>query len=258
MVLDQLASYQEKMLLLRTRLQKALFYPSIVLIVALFISMGLILFIVPQFEQLFRNVGANLPWLTRWVIYCAEIIKNQGIKIILILCSILLMIYFLTKRYIIVKLFFEKLALKIPVWGLLQRQAIMSRVTRTLAMTCHASVPLVDALLISADVAGQSIYRFAMLRVREAVMKGETLAHALQATRQFSSLIIQMVRVGEQAGALDKMLIKTADWLDQQIDYTVTTLSQLLEPFIMIFLGVLIGGLVLAMYLPVFQLGTVI
>jgi type IV pilus assembly protein PilC len=257
-VLTQVCIYQEKSQQLTARIKKALFYPITVLSVAMIITVGLLLFIVPQFEQLFASFGATLPWFTRMVLAIAACIKQDSGWFLFSLFMITIICYHLAKKFPAMSACLEKIKLGLPLFGRIQLQAITARFTRTLAMTTHAGLPLLASLSLSARVTNHQQFAVAIDAVRNAVACGETLAQALLKSQRFSPLVIEMVHVGEQSGQLSEMLQHVALWYEAQIDETVAMLSQCLEPAIMLILGIVIGCLVLAMYLPVFQLGNVV
>jgi len=232
-VLENIAVYQEKIAQLKASLIKALIYPVVVLITACLITLGLLFFIIPQFERLFESFGASLPLLTRAVIVFSEILKNN----FFIFSGLILILGF-----IVVKKF-----LLIPPVKKIHQKFMAAQMTRTLSMLLKAGVPLANALkFVSAPV------------LHEKIMRGEMLSNALQSQPEFSAMMIQMVRVGEESGMLSEMLLRIAVITEAGIDQTLARFTQWLEPAIMIFMGVVIGGLVMAMYLPVFQLGSVV
>lgn len=258
LVVDQVASYQENMGLLKKRIQSALFYPAMVLILSVVIVIGLMLFIVPQFEQLFASFGATLPWLTLVVLNGATCLENHGLKFLAVFLVFIITLIILKNYNVVVARTFSWWSLKLPIFGQLRQQMITAKAARTLAMACQAGLTVVEALKITAKTITQYHYQCALAQISQSVMKGDTLAQAIQHTQLFSPLMVQMVGVGEQAGTLNVMLIKVAEWNEIQIDQMIANLNHLLEPALMIFLGLFVGGLVIAMYLPVFQLGKVI
>lgn len=258
LVLERMAIYQEKIQQLKAKIRKALLYPCVVLSVALIVSIGLLLFIVPQFEQLFKSFGATLPWLTQVVMHAAEFLQHKGVYLLFFLLLFIAINIYAYKNYLPFKQCVGKIILKIPLYGMLLHKTITARILRTLAITYHAGVPLVDALKISSETANHYLYQQAIITASQRVSAGEQLHSALQKNALFPALVIQMIAVGEESRALNQMLEKVSDIYEEEVDYKVNNLSTLLEPFIMVLLGIIVGGLVIAMYLPVFRLGSVV
>ncbi|HEV2614500.1 MAG TPA: type II secretion system F family protein [Gammaproteobacteria bacterium] len=235
-ILNNLADYHDKITEFKSRVIKAIFYPIVVFVIAILISTALLLFIVPQFESLFVSMGAELPFLTRLVIGISNLIKNYWYLIIFVVLGFGGLVYFQAKKL-----------LHLPLISKINNKIIIARLARTLAILLDAGVPLVDALYLMSELAA-----------REQILRGEMLSNALQSTGRFSPLMIQMIKVGEASGKLSHMLSRVAVITETEIDAVLSKVTQLLEPCIMIFMGVFIGGLVIAMYLPVFQLGRVV
>jgi type IV pilus assembly protein PilC len=235
-VLNNLADYQEKIAGFKSKVLKALFYPVVVFVIAILITVALLLFVVPQFENLFVSMGAELPGLTRIVLGVSSIIKNYGFIIFIIILLIFGLIYYYAHKI-----------LNWPIINKFRNKIAITNMTRTLSMLIDAGVPLVDGLYLLSE--GD---------IREQILRGEMLSNALQSTGRFSPLMIQMIKVGEASGTLSAMLSRVAFIAETEIDAVLSRVTQLLEPCIMIFMGVFIGGLVIAMYLPVFQLGRVV
>jgi len=257
-MLDKVATYKEKTESIKGKIKKALFYPAAVLVVAFLVTAGLLIFVIPQFESLFQGFGADLPALTRLVIQLSEIFQAYwwlmfgGIGI-----SIWLVLYFRNNSskfaYAI-----DQISLKIPVIGNVLKNAAIARFSRTLAITFAAGLPLVDALRSVAGATGNILYANATDSIRENVSSGQQMHVAMKSTRLFPNMVIQMISIGEESGSLEEMLSKTADFYEEDVDNAVDALSSLLEPLIMVVLGGLIGSLVIAMYLPIFKLGSVV
>lgn len=257
-MLDNVASYKEKIETIKKKIKKALTYPIAVLVIAFLVSAGLLVFVVPQFEELFRGFGADLPALTRMVIDASEFFQAYWY---VIFGSIALFIY----TFIYLKIHspsftqnLDKLSLKVPVIGMILEKAAIARFARTLSITFAAGLPLVDALKSVAGATGNIIYAQATHKIREQVSTGQQMQNALSNTKLFPNMVVQMVAIGEESGSLEKMLSKVADFYEEEVDNAVDSLSSLLEPIIMTILGVLVGGLVVAMYLPIFKLGSVV
>ena len=235
-VLNDLADYQERMTEFKSRVIKAIFYPAVVFIVAMIITVALLLFIVPQFENLFTSMGAELPALTRTVIVISNSIKNYWWLLLIMITIMSLVIYY----------YAEKL-LQLPLVRKIQNKIYISRFSRTLSILLTSGVPIVDGLFLMSEHP-----------VRDKILRGEMLSDALQSTGRFSTMMIQMIKVGEASGMLSQMLLRIAVITETELDAILSRFTQLLEPCIMIFMGIFIGGLVIAMYLPVFQLGRVV
>ncbi|WP_297527674.1 type II secretion system F family protein [Thiohalobacter sp.] len=257
-LLDKIATYKEKTEALKSKIKKALFYPTAVMIVAFIVTAILLIFVVPQFESVFRNFGADLPAFTRMVINLSEFMQKYwwavfgglGIAVYSILEG--------KRRSIRFNHFLDRLILKLPIVGEIMRKAAVARYARTLSTMFAAGVPLVEALESVAGATGNIVYGQAVLRMRDAVATGQQLQLAMQQTGLFPNMVVQMVAIGEESGSLDAMLAKVADFYEQEVDDAVDGLSSLLEPLIMAILGVLVGGLVVAMYLPIFKMGSVV
>ena len=257
-MLDKVATYKEKIESIKKKIKKALTYPMAVLVVAFLVTSGLLIFVVPQFESLFSSFGAHLPALTQGVIDMSNYFKAYWYIIFgTIGLSIYLFRYFLHHS----TSFAQKVdyyLLKIPVIGTIIEKATIARFTRTLAITFAAGLPLVEALKSVAGATGNILYVQATDKIRDDVSSGQTLQSSMEKTNLFPGMVVQMVAIGEESGTLEKMLSKVADYYEEAVDNDVDALSSLLEPIIMSILGVLVGGLVVAMYLPIFKLGSVV
>ena len=257
-MLDRLATYKEKIEALKSKVKKALSYPIAVLTVSFIVTGILLIKVVPQFAQTFSSFDAELPAFTRFVMQLSEWAQiNALFFLIMIACSLLSIkiIIARSKKMATAK---DRLLLRLPIIGNIIKQTIVARFARTLSTTFAAGVSLVESLETVAETAGNHIYRQAIKDIANEVISGQTLHQAIFMTHRFPSLLVQMVAIGEESGSLDEMLTKVADNYEQQVDNSVDSLTSLLEPFIMSFLGIVIGGLMIAMYLPIFKLGAVV
>jgi type IV pilus assembly protein PilC len=255
---EQIAFYQEKSATLKRKIQKALFYPITIIGIAFLVTAAMLIFIVPQFTALFTSFGAALPPATRFIIKLSEWLQHFGWSILLFFSALFILIRWFIKRSSVFAYKVDLFILKLPLIKNILTKAIIARFTRTLATTFAAGLPLADALQATASSANNKVYSHAILRMRERLIAGQTLQRALQETRLFPQLMIQMVTVGEESGTLETMLNKIASMFESDVDHVIDNLSNLLEPVIMIILGIVIGGLIIAMYLPIFKLGSVI
>lgn len=257
-LLDKVATYKEKTEALKSKIKKAMFYPIAVIVVAFIITAILLIFVIPKFQELFTGFGADLPALTLFVIKLSEVFQEQWY---LIFGGIGLAIYSFLQAKERSKPFretLEKMSLSIPIIGDILTKAAIARFARTLSTMFAAGVPLVEAMESVAGAVGNVIYREAVLRMRDDVATGTSLTSSMEQAEVFPNMVVQMCSIGEEAGSLDSMLGKVADFYEQEVDDAVDGLSSLLEPLIMAVLGVLIGGLVVAMYLPIFKMGQVV
>jgi type IV pilus assembly protein PilC len=257
-LLDKIATYKEKTEALKSKIKKALFYPTAVIVVAFIVTSILLIFVVPQFESLFQGFGADLPAFTRMVINLSGWMQSYWW---VVLFSVAGGIYGLSqarKRSPQFAHTLDRLSLKIPIIGEILTKAIIARYARTLSTMFAAGVPLVEAMQSVAGAAGNALYAEAILQMRDNVATGQQLQLSMSQTNLFPNMVVQMVAIGEESGSLDAMLSKVADFYEQEVDDAVDGLSSLLEPIIMAVLGVLVGGLIVAMYLPIFKMGSVI
>lgn len=257
-MLDRIATYKEKTEALKAKIKKALTYPIAVVIVAIVVTGILLVKVVPQFAQTFSGFGAELPAFTLFVLHLSELAQAYWLYILVIMIGAVFATKELSRRSPQFAYMIDKYILKLPIIGQIIYLSILARFARTLATTFAAGVPLIDALTSVAGAAGNKIYADAIIRVREDVSTGIQLNTALKVRGIFPTLLIQMAAIGEESGALDAMLDKVAVYYEEAVDNMVDTLTSLLEPIIMSVLGVLVGGLLIAMYLPIFQLGSVI
>ncbi|MCS4503813.1 Type II secretion system protein F [wastewater metagenome] len=257
-LLDKIASYKEKTESIKRKIRKALFYPAAVVCVAIGVTAILLIYVVPQFESLFRGFGADLPAFTRMVIDLSDFTRENWLFILIALVAAVIAAVQSYKRSPKFQHFLDRVVLRIPVIGPILHKAAIARFARTLSTMFAAGVPLVDALESVAGATGNSVYGNLVLRMREEVAQGQQLQWAADQTKMFPHMVVQMIAIGEEAGSLDTMLGKVAEFYEEEVDAAIDSLSSLLEPFIMVILGVLVGGLVIAMYLPIFKLGQVI
>ena len=253
-LLDKIATYKEKTESLKKKIKKALFYPAAVMIVAVVVTVILLIFVIPQFESLFAGFGADLPAFTRFVIDLSKGLQANGAYFAAIIGG---GVYFF-QRSRPLRESVDRFMLKMPVLGPILVKAAIARYARTLATMFAAGVPLVEALTSVAGATGNIVYENAVLKMRDEVATGNRLQRTMEATGLFPNMVNQMIAVGEESGSLDQMAGKVADFYEQEVDNAVDSMSSLLEPLIMAILGVLVGGLVIAMYLPIFKLGSVV
>lgn len=257
-IFDRIAIYKEKAEALKSKIKKAMFYPIAVLVIAAIVTSILLIFVVPQFAEIFGSFGAELPAFTLFVLGISEMMQKYWWLVL----GALIIFGFLVKKTYGNSLKFRTKAdgwiLKAPVIGNILNKAAVARFARTLSTTFAAGVPLIEALESAAGASGNEVYRNAIMHVREEVSSGTQMYLAMKQTDQFPEMVVQMVSIGEESGALDGMLEKVANIYEQEVDDAVDGLTALLEPMIMAVLGVVIGGLIIAMYLPIFQLGSII
>jgi type IV pilus assembly protein PilC len=257
-VLERLAAYKEKILAIKGKIKSALFYPLAIVVVAFVITAIIMIFVIPAFKQVFANFGADLPALTLMVIAASDFFVEYWWLIFGSIFGGFWFFFYTWKRSEKMQITMDHLLLRVPVFGDLIRKSSIARWTRTLSTTFAAGVPLVEALESVGGAAGNHVYLTATRRIQGEVATGSSLNSAMQGTDVFPNMVIQMVAIGEEAGSLDTMLSKVADYFEQEVDDAVAALSSLMEPMIMVVLGTLIGGLVIAMYLPIFKLGAVV
>ena len=257
-LLDKLATYLEKTESIKKKIKKALFYPTAVLVVAFAVTALLLYFVVPQFQSLFRGFGADLPVFTQLVINLSDFVQSNGLIILGVLIVAGVAFVEAKKRSPRFAHFLDRAALRIPVIGQILHKAAVARYARTLSTMFAAGVPLVEALESVSGATGNYVYQKAVLEMKEQVASGQQLQTAMRLTNLFPNMVVQMTAIGEESGSLDSMLAKVADFYEEEVDNMIDSLSSLLEPMIMVILGVLVGGLVVAMYLPIFQMGQVI
>lgn len=257
-VLDSIATYKENIETLKGKIKKALFYPATVIVVAILVSAILLIFVVPQFEQTFASFGAELPAFTQMIVGASRFMVNWWWAILSITVAALFGFIFAYKRSEAMQHSMDRMLLKIPVIGQIMHNAAIARFARTLATTFKAGVPLVEALESVAGATGNTVYERATLRIRDDVAVGYQMNMAMKQVNLFPHMVIQMTSIGEEAGALDTMLFKVADFYEEEVNNAVDALSSLIEPLIMIFIGIVVGGMVIGMYLPIFKIAATI
>ena len=257
-LLDKIATYKEKTEAIKKKIKKALTYPAAVLVVAFIVTTILLIFVIPSFEDLFKGFGADLPTFTRMVIDLSAFVRSQGVILALIIGGVIGAFLYFKKRSRAFRHFLDRIMLKVPVIGPIMQKASIARYARTLSTMFAAGVPLVEAMDSVAGATGNIVYEQGVLAIRDEVATGQRLQQAMENTDLFPNMVNQMIAVGEESGSLDDMSAKVADFYEEDVDNAVDNLSSLLEPMIMAILGVLVGGLVVAMYLPIFKLGAVV
>jgi type IV pilus assembly protein PilC len=257
-VLDTVATYKERMEAIKSKIKKALFYPMMVMVVALLVSMVLLLFVVPVFQQVFTDAGAALPAPTQVVISASKFMQAYWWLVIGVIVGSIVALVMAKNRSQKVAHFLDRVSLRLPIIGNILRQSAIARFARTLGVTFHAGVPLVEALDAVAGATGSVVYGDAVRQMRDDIAVGHQLQLAMRQTGLFPNMVVQMTAIGEESGALDSMLFKVAEFYEEEVNNAVDTLSTLLEPIIMVILGVIVGGMVISLYLPIFKLaGTV-
>ncbi len=256
-ILSRLAAFKEKAMALQKKIKGAMTYPSICLGISLVILVVILVFVVPVFSEMFEGFGSALPAPTQIVVNMSEGLQHYAIYIVI---SIALLIFIIKKIYATEKGRFkmDAMFLKAPVVGDLIRKVAVSKFTRTLGTMLQSGVPILDSLEVVGKTAGNKIIEQAVFRTRDAISEGRSIAEPLEETGVFPNMVVQMINVGESVGALDAMLEKIADFYDEEVDQAVENLTAMIEPFMMVFLGGMIGGLVVAMYLPIFKIATVL
>ena len=256
-LLAKIATYREKTQSIKSRIRKALFYPAAVTVVALLVTVILLVFVIPQFESLFAGFGAELPTLTRMVIAASDFVRTSGWTLGLLVAMSAVTIIQVARRLPRVRQWLQRAILRAPVIGSIVDMAATARYSRTLAITFAAGTPLVQALEPVARATGNIVYEGAVLNIRDEVATGQRLQQAMKMSGVFPTIATRMIGVGEESGALDAMAERVADFYEERLDNAVDGLTSLLEPLIMAVLGLIVGGLVVAMYLPVFRMGQV-
>lgn len=257
-VLDTIANYKENLETLKGKIKKALFYPAMTIAVAIIVSAILLIFVVPQFEETFKGFGAELPAFTQMIVGASRFMVGWWWAILLITVGAIFGGLFFFKRSPAFQHFVDRMILKVPVVGVIMHNSAIARFARTTAVTFKAGVPLVEALDTVAGATGNTVYEKAVHRMRDDVAVGYPMNMAMKQTALFPHMVIQMTAIGEEAGALDTMLFKVAEYYEQEVNNAVDALSSLIEPMIMVVIGVLVGGMVIGMYLPIFKLAATI
>lgn len=257
-LLDRLANYKEKIQAIKSKIKAALFYPASIVVVAFIIITVIMLFVIPAFKELFESFGADLPTPTLVVMAISDFFVNYWWAIFGILGGTIWFFFYTWKRSVSMQARMDRILLKVPVVGPIIRKATIARYARTLSTMFSAGVPLVEALESVAGACGNRVYYIATKNIQSEVSTGTSLTVAMQNTDVFPNMVIQMTSIGEESGSLDAMLNKVADFFEGEVDDSVAALSSLMEPIIMVVLGVIIGGLVVAMYMPIFEMGSVV
>jgi type IV pilus assembly protein PilC len=257
-ILDEIASYKERIESIKGKIKKAMYYPMAVIGVAIMVSAILLIYVIPQFEDIFSSFGSALPAFTVAIINTSRWLQSNGLYVLVGFIVFITVFIMAKKRSKPFAHFLDRISLKIPIIGDILEKSAIARFCRTLAITFAAGVPLVDALQIVAGATGNAVYNNASARIREDVAVGHQLQLAMQQTNIFPSMVIQMAAIGEEAGSLDEMLIKVAESYEEEVNNAVDALSSLLEPLIIVIIGVLVGGMVIGMYLPIFKMAAVI
>lgn len=257
-ILKRIATFLENTERLKGKIKRALIYPTIVISVAVIVTLILLLFVVPQFEAVFKSAGAQLPYFTRKVISISNFIRNNSIGIIIVGILAVWLFRFSLRRSEHLRERFDAFKLKIWVIGPVIRKGILARFTSTLAITLEAGLPIVESMTTMADVMSNILYKKAVLQIRDDLGAGHTLASSMENTGLFPNMVIQMITVGETSGSLPDMLNHINHVYEEEVNNTVDNLSNILEPIIIVLLGIIIGSFVVAMYLPIFKLGSVI
>jgi len=257
-LLDKIATYKEKTEALKKKIKKALFYPAAVLVVAVIVTVILLIFVIPQFESLFKGFGADLPAFTQMVVNLSRYVQHQGWWMLMVTIGVGYAFFYFKKRSRPMQRGLDRMMLKFPIIGPILVKSAIARFSRTLATMFAAGVPLVEAMQSVAGATGNIVYEEATLRMKDEVATGQRLQRAMENTGLFPNMVVQMIAVGEESGALDSMSAKVAEFYEAEVDNAVDSMSSLLEPMIMAILGILVGGMVMAMYLPIFKLGQVV
>ena len=257
-ILEKVATYKEKIEGIKGKIKSALFYPAAVVVVAFVITAILLIFVIPQFESLFKGFGADLPALTQFVVSLSKLFQNWWWAIFGVVGGTVFFIGYSYKRSVKMQHTVDRLTLKAPIIGEIIKKATIARYCRTLATMFAAGVPLVESLDSVAGASGNQVYYEGVMAIKSDVSTGMQLQAAMDNTKLFPNMVIQMVAIGEESGELDKMLGKVADFYEEEVDNAVASLSSLLEPLIMAVLGIIVGTLVIAMYLPIFKMASVV
>lgn len=256
-ILSRLAVFMEKSMALKKRIKGAMTYPTICLAISILILAVILIFVVPVFEQMFEDFGSSLPVPTQIIVNLSNIMKSYSLYILMFL---VFLGYVFKKIYSTEKgqIFFDRLFLRLPVVGILIRKVSVAKFTRTLSTMLQSGVPILEALQVVARTSGNKIIEMAVFRVGDAIAEGRPIAEPLEESGVFPNMVVQMINVGESVGALDSMLEKIADFYDEEVDQAVDNLTAMIEPFMMVFLGGAIGAMVVAMYLPIFKIASVV
>lgn len=257
-LLDKVATYKEKMEYIKSKIKKAMFYPASVIGVAILVMTVMLIWVIPEFQKLFNGFGASLPAYTRMVIDLSESVRDYAPIYIIVIAGLVSGISWLYRRSPEFRLRIDQLLLRIPIIGTILTKAIIARFARSLATMYGAGVPMVEGLETVAGAAGNRVYEIGIRYIRDQVATGRSLSETMKQTDLFPNSVVQMVAIGEQSGKIQDMTNKVAVIYENEVDTAVETLSSLLEPFIIVILGIIVGSLVVAMYLPIFKLGSVV
>src|SRR6202041_2697547 len=257
-LLEKIAPYKEKTKALKKKIKKALFYPIAVLCVAVIVSVILLIFVIPQFEELFKGFGADLPAFTQMVVNLSRFVQHQGWWLLIVTGGSGYAFFYFLKRSRPMQLTMDRIMLKFPIIGPILVKSAIARFARTLSTMFAAGVPLVEAMGSVAGATGNIVYEEGTMRMKDEVATGQRLQRAMENTGLFPNMVVHMIAVGEESGSLDTMSGKVAEFYEAEVDNAVDSMSSLMEPMIMAILGVLVGGMVIAMYLPIFKLGSVV
>jgi type IV pilus assembly protein PilC len=257
-LLDKIATYKEKTEALKKKIKKALMYPAAVLVVAIVVTVILLIFVIPQFESLFKGFGADLPAFTQMVVNMSKFMQHRGWVVLLVAGAAIYAFLYFHKRSRNMRRGIDRAMLKFPIIGPILVKSAIARFARTLSTMFAAGVPLVEAMQSVAGATGNIVYEEGTLRMKDEVATGQRLQRAMENTGLFPNMVVQMIAVGEESGSLDTMSGKVAEFYEAEVDNAVDSMSSLMEPMIMAVLGVLVGGMVIAMYLPIFKLGQAI
>ncbi len=253
-VLETVATYKERMEAIKSKIKKAMFYPAMVFAVAILVSLVLLVFVVPVFSKVFKNAGASMPAFTQMIIDASNFVRSNGLFILIVLVLLIVGLVTFYKRSPAFAQSLDRMSLKIPIVGNILRQSAIARFARTLGVTFKAGVPLVEAMDAVSGATGSVVYGNAVKRMRDDIAVGHKLELAMRQTELFPNMVVQMTAIGEESGALDSMLFKIAEFYEEEVNNAVDTLSTLLEPLIMVVIGILVGGMVIGLYLPIFKL----
>lgn len=256
-ILSRLAVFMEKSMALKKKIKGAMTYPTICLAISILILAVILIFVVPVFETMFEDFGSTLPLPTLFLVNLSNLVKDYFILLIIafvIAVMIFKKIYNTEKGRLII----DRYSLKSPVFGILLKKVAVAKFTRTLSTMLHSGVPILEALQVVAKTSGNKVIENAVFRVADSIAEGRPIAEPLEESGVFPNMVVQMINVGESVGALDAMLEKIADFYDQEVDQAVENLTAMIEPFMMVFLGGMIGGIVVAMYLPIFKIGGIV
>ena len=256
-ILDEIATYKERIESIKGKIKKALYYPVAVIGVAILVSAILLIYVIPQFEGIFESFGSSLPAFTQVIIDASRWLRANGLIVVFLVVAGITAFIMVKKRSKPFTHWIDRVSLKIPIIGDILEKSAIARFCRTLAITFAAGVPLVDALDIVSGACGNAVYNNAAARIREDVAVGHQLQLAMQQTNVFPNMVIQMASIGEESGSLDEMLLKVAESYEEEVNNSVDALSSLLEPLIIVFIGGIVGTMVIAMYLPIFKMAAV-